>query len=1033
MARGRGRPPKGRPPNDSSSLSESSGAISMPNSDVSETLEETQLSSPRQPILLNTLIVEVVNSAGILSPSAPPTADDGNSVISPTITLNSAVLLNSGIPSSPEHPSISTVTPEIPAEKLKDTTMASKSSDVAKPKNQLVGSYCISVVQYFRKGWFSFRFANEEDMNNVLKEGPWKMGSYSLILKQWHPSFSFEMEKVSVVPIWVLFPGLDPYLWSSAVLSKMSSKIGRPMFADIPTTNKDKLSFARVMIEVDISSDPPLEISLNTPFGPYTQRVEYEWIPHYCASCGKMGHLKQTCKKNKPAVIATQKKVGAKYIKKTTPCVLGDTSGSDGVISISEPTEQSSGSHAQAADSGSNSLNAEMHQECTKMDQLAQPQIALKRGYSIESPVITVIQNSFDPLTLEEGEIVSDIVTTKSMVDHEVATPCVLGGTSAPAVEGPDFVPPDGEQSCHLNKHYNGRIWVLWNPATTKVDILQEEAQVIHCKIRHYLTGKEFYLSVVYGSNSATRRHDLWDSLNQFSTSVTQWASMGDFNVVRHSHEKISATPPILSELMDFNSCLLNCGLDDMSGTGNDFTWFNKQEVFTRVYSKLDRILVNNTWLQTFSQTTAHFLDPGISDHCPGLLTFHDNDRPRKHFKFLNYWTEHPQFLQLVDEAWTHSPNGNSMFRLMSKLKAVKKVLRHLHSEHYANIGEKIKTKKEELSQCFRKLRQDPINDLLINQEKELSKELWALKDTELQMLSQRAKVAPIDPGVLSNGPCVSNDGHEALLTPVTRAEIKKALFDIDSNKSPGMDGFSAGFFKKAWEIVGNDFCLAVEDFFKTGFLPKQANTTLVSLIPNKAFPQTGRSLFENVMLTQGLLKGYGRKNLTPRCMLKIDISKAFDTLQWSFIRNMLAGLNFPPIFIKWIMACVTGSWFTLKVNCTHHGFFKGQSGVRQGDPLSPYLFVLSMEILSRELRTMCLSSDVSYHPRCSKLKLTHLVFADDLMIFTRGDLPSVQKATAILSSFSHWSGLTANLEKSTFILGCAPYSQGSYSGKSWD
>ncbi|XP_074301138.1 uncharacterized protein LOC141632490 [Silene latifolia] len=357
---------------------------------------------------------------------------------------------------------------------------------------------------------------------------------------------------------------------------------------------------------------------------------------------------------------------------------------------------------------------------------------------------------------------------------------------------------------CNYNKHYNGRIWVLWNPATTKVDILQEEAQVIQCKIRHYLTGKEFYLSVVYGSNSATRRHDLWDSLNQFSTSVTQWEAMGDFNVVRHSHEKISASPPILSELMDFNSCLLNCGLDDMSGTGNDFTWFNKQE--------------------TFSQTTAHFLDPGISDHCPGLLSFHDNDRPRKHFKFLNCWTEHPQFLQLVDEAWTHSPNGNSMFRLMSKLKTVKKVLRHLHSEHYANIGEKIKTKKEELSQCFRKLRQDPINDLLINQEKELSKELWALKDTELQMLSQRAKVhsikyndtnskfffnkikerqqqqmigdikghngthhtglqevgeafvdyykellgntvqvAPIDPGVLSNGPCVSNDGHEAL------------------------------------------------------------------------------------------------------------------------------------------------------------------------------------------------------------------------------------------------------------------------------
>ncbi|XP_074304500.1 secreted RxLR effector protein 78-like [Silene latifolia] len=135
--------------------------------------------------------------------------------------------------------------------------------------------------------------------------------------------------------------------------------------------------------------------------------------------------------------------------------------------------------------------------------------------------------------------------------------------------------------------------------------------------------------------------------------------------------------------------------------------------------------------------------------------------------------------------------------------------------------------------------------------------------------------------------------------------------------------------------------------------------------------------------------------------MLKIDISKAFDTLQWEFIQSMLEGHKFPPMFIKWTMGCVTGSWFTLKINGSHHGFFKGKSGVRQGDPLSPFLFVLSMEVLSRQLRTMCNLPGVSYHPKCSRLKLTHLVFADDLMLFTRGDLPSVQQAVNILDIFS--------------------------------
>ncbi|XP_074314288.1 uncharacterized protein LOC141649498 [Silene latifolia] len=289
---------------------------------------------------------------------------------------------------------------------------------------------------------------------------------------------------------------------------------------------------------------------------------------------------------------------------------------------------------------------------------------------------------------------------------------------------------------CNYNKYYNGRIWVFWNPVTTKVDILQETAQVVHCKVKHLLTGKEFFLSVLYSSNNAMKRQELWDFLLLFSSQVEQWTTMGDFNVVRHVHEKISATPHVLAELMDFNSCLLRCGLDDMSGTGNDCTWFNKQDASARVYSKLDRILVNDRWLQAYSQTTAHFLDPGMSDHCPAMLTFHDNDMPRKQFKFLNCWDEHPQFHQIVAEAWNGTHVGNSMFRLMSKLREVKKALRCLHSEHYANIGDKIKDKKKELSQCFSNLRQDPKNMQFINKEKEVSKELWNLKDIELQMLS---------------------------------------------------------------------------------------------------------------------------------------------------------------------------------------------------------------------------------------------------------------------------------------------------------
>ncbi|XP_074290639.1 uncharacterized protein LOC141617350 [Silene latifolia] len=215
---------------------------------------------------------------------------------------------------------------------------------------------------------------------------------------------------------------------------------------------------------------------------------------------------------------------------------------------------------------------------------------------------------------------------------------------------------------CNYNKHSNGRIWILWNPTTTKVDIIEEHSQVVHCRVQHLATWRTFSLSVVYGSNNAAKRKELWESMVDFGKRVDAWAAMGDFNVVRYPSEKISNTPPILPEMWDFNSCLQMSGLDDLSASGCDFTWYNKQEISTQVLSTLDRVLINDKWVHQFSQTTAHFLSPGISDHSPALVTFHDNDSPRKHFKFLNCWVDHPDFHQTVAANWVTCQPGNSMF-----------------------------------------------------------------------------------------------------------------------------------------------------------------------------------------------------------------------------------------------------------------------------------------------------------------------------------------------------------------------------------
>ncbi|XP_047261967.1 uncharacterized mitochondrial protein AtMg01250-like, partial [Capsicum annuum] len=117
------------------------------------------------------------------------------------------------------------------------------------------------------------------------------------------------------------------------------------------------------------------------------------------------------------------------------------------------------------------------------------------------------------------------------------------------------------------------------------------------------------------------------------------------------------------------------------------------------------------------------------------------------------------------------------------------------------------------------------------------------------------------------------------------------------------------------------------------------------------------------------------------------------------------------------VMSGVTTTKFSIKVNGVGHGFFEGRRGLRQGGPMSPLLFVLVMEYLSRTLRKMSELPDFRFHPMCKKTKLTHLVFADDLMIFCKGTASSVSRVMEALDHFSKVTGLEANNDKSNIIL----------------
>ncbi|KAL0287517.1 UNVERIFIED_CONTAM: Retrovirus-related Pol polyprotein from type-2 retrotransposable element R2DM [Sesamum radiatum] len=189
---------------------------------------------------------------------------------------------------------------------------------------------------------------------------------------------------------------------------------------------------------------------------------------------------------------------------------------------------------------------------------------------------------------------------------------------------------------------------------------------------------------------------------------------------------------------------------------------------------------------------------------------------------------------------------------------------------------------------------------------------------------------------------------------------------------------------------------------------------SLISRSQNAFVP--GRSICD-ILLTQELFADYNQQRLPPRCALKVDLQKAYDTVEWDFLRAVLRLFGFPERFIAWIVECVTIPSFSVCLNGAPHSFFRGARGLRQGDPMSPYLFVLVMEVLSLLVRQIIeQDGGFSYHWKCEGIQLFQLGFADDLLLFSKADLPSVQVFKRAFMIFADMSGLHANIHKSHLI-----------------
>ncbi|KAM0963513.1 hypothetical protein EV1_022375 [Malus domestica] len=152
---------------------------------------------------------------------------------------------------------------------------------------------------------------------------------------------------------------------------------------------------------------------------------------------------------------------------------------------------------------------------------------------------------------------------------------------------------------------------------------------------------------------------------------------------------------------------------------------------------------------------------------------------------------------------------------------------------------------------------------------------------------------------------------------------------------------------------------------------------------------------------------------------IKLDMAKPYDRVEWEFLLSMMAKLGFAPLFCSWIKECISSTSFSIIINGTPTGYILPKRGLRQGDPLSPYLFLLCTEGLFMLIRNGLERGAINgYRVSPAGTPITHLFFADDSVLFGKATAEEALGFLDILKNYASGSGQELNLSKSLIIFG---------------
>ncbi|KAI3704850.1 hypothetical protein L1987_75079 [Smallanthus sonchifolius] len=594
-----------------------------------------------------------------------------------------------------------------------------------------------------------------------------------------------------------------------------------------------------------------------------------------------------------------------------------------------------------------------------------------------------------------------------------------------------DFVNPTGR---------SGGLLSVWDPGMFSLSSVVKDPNFLITS--GFIKGETDLVNIVniYAPQKSADKRALWGRLLAVKSAGSGlWLMAGDFNVVRRVDErKNSRFKPQCA--IDFNSFVADADLYEYDLKGGKFTFMACLRTLPRVHS----------------------------DHNPLLLVTCDLNFGAKPFRFFSSWLERPDFEKVVESAiGEFIPSGPPDLMLIRKFRFLRHKIRSWRDEIRTKEGEleeNAKAKLEELDLAMENSRRRRIGfgwsrartkwalegddntaffHGVINGRKSSNaihgfnvNNHWISKPKKLKKLvfdffrDKFKEDAPTRPFLeYDNENRISDAEAAALIDRFSKEEIKQAVFDCGSERAPGPDGFNMKFIKRFWRFFEEDFIKNFDNFFENGSFSRGTTSSFIALIPKEKDP-VSLGNYRPINLI-GIINKVVSKALANR--LKVVIDGVISANQTAFLKDrlimdgplilnefimlMMDQLGFPHKWCLWIYGILSSVRSSVLVNGSPTFEFPCYKGMRQGDPISPFLFLIVMEGFSSMVRKASRSGVLRgiMLPNNGPI-LTHLLYADDCVLLGEWSGINIKNMALLLCCFYIVSGMQINMGKSSLI-----------------